>query len=330
MPYYNWNDNYLTNGSASNIGYYFCPNRQVPSPIIFGTLPTANSSGNLQPWQSLCLCPNPAMGPTHPGLKAPKDELFMDLFWMPVVQPYAISEALSTAGKVNLNYQIMPFTYINRQTGLYAVMKSTKVTAIPSSTAANGQTDPNLLAYYKSFYYLNSNYPNLKTRYNIDIGQTLQQFDTWFNSGKNVFVSATQICDQFLVPVGQTLANVASSGNALGTFWQSQQLTGINSREEPYGQIYPRVTTQSNTFQVHMRVQTVTQTPADIAAGVFNSSTDAVTGEYRGSAIIERYIDPNDTTLPDFATAYANSPTAANTLDGHYKFRIVTTTAFAP
>jgi hypothetical protein len=31
---------------------------------------------------------------------------------MPVVEPYAISEPLSVAGRVNLNYQIVPFTNI--------------------------------------------------------------------------------------------------------------------------------------------------------------------------------------------------------------------------
>ncbi len=36
----------------------------------------------------------------------------MDLFNMPTVEPYAISEPFSTAGKVNMNYQILPYTYI--------------------------------------------------------------------------------------------------------------------------------------------------------------------------------------------------------------------------
>ncbi len=36
---------------------------------------------------------------------------------MPVVEPYPISEPLSTAGRINMNYQIVPFTYINRDNG---------------------------------------------------------------------------------------------------------------------------------------------------------------------------------------------------------------------
>ena len=46
--------------------------------------------------------------------------------------------------------------------------------------------------------------------------------------------------------------------------------------------------------------------------------------EYRGSTIVERYVDTTDPTLPDFAT------TAAATLDANYRFRMVSTKRFAP
>ena len=36
---------------------------------------------------------------------------------MPVLEPYAISEPLSTAGKVNLNYPIAPFGYVSLGSG---------------------------------------------------------------------------------------------------------------------------------------------------------------------------------------------------------------------
>ncbi len=36
------------------------------------------------------------------------DYLLLDLFSMPVVEPYPISEPLSTAGRINMNYQIVP------------------------------------------------------------------------------------------------------------------------------------------------------------------------------------------------------------------------------
>ena len=67
----------------------------------------------------------------HYGSRYPRDHLFMDLFWMPVVQPYAISQPFETKGKINMNYQILPFTYITRATALHALFKSEKVMAIP-------------------------------------------------------------------------------------------------------------------------------------------------------------------------------------------------------
>ena len=58
----------------------------------------------------------------HRGFAFPRDHLLLDLFWMPVVEPYAISEPFSTGGKVNMNYEIMPFRYIKRRTALHAVI----------------------------------------------------------------------------------------------------------------------------------------------------------------------------------------------------------------
>jgi hypothetical protein len=69
-----------------------------------------------------------------------------------------------------------------------------------------------------------------------------------------------------------------------------------------------------NDFEVHMRAQELSQNMTDRASGAFDTAGgDFVTGEYRGSAIIERYLDPNDTTLPDFATAFPTSPTTTVT-----------------
>ena len=340
MPYFS--TYYGSKGNISSILSYFSPNRQVASAILMGTIPAPDTSGNPKPWQSLLFCPNPVQssswGVTHPGFGGPNhfppyttvpDHALLDFFWMPVVEPYPISEAFSTAGKINLNYQIVPFTYVNRETGLYAVMKSTKITAIPSNITggANGTGYGNIMADYKNNAQLRSYSNTVHTRLNIDIGQTLQAFDSVF-AKNDLFRTASQICEMFLVPQGQTLANVS---DPTGGFWTTQLLTGANSREAPYNQIYPRVTTKSNTFQVHFRVQILTQTRADMAAGVFDSTKgDSIGGEYRGSSIIERYIDPNDTTLPDFATTFAASPTPANTMDSYYKFRILNTTAFNP
>ncbi len=55
---------------------------------------------------------------------------------------------------------------------------------------------------------------------------------------------------------------------------------------------------------------------------------DTVLSEFRGSTTIERYVDPNDPTLPDFA-AMAVSGTIPS-IDPYYKFRVVSTKRFAP
>jgi hypothetical protein len=51
---------------------------------------------------------------------------------------------------------------------------------------------------------------------------------------------------------------------------------------------------------------------------------DQVASEYRGSSTVERYIDPSDTSLKDFAKDSKLS------MDDYYKFRIISTKRFAP
>jgi hypothetical protein len=115
----------------------------------------------------------------------------------------------------------------------------------------------------------------------------------------------------------------------MSAWWANFKLTGDNGRESPYNQIYPRLTTKSNDFQIHMRVQVLSQTPADRSDGTYDTTKgDSVVGEYRGSAIVERYLDPNQTTLPDFATTFPTDPTS--TVDNYIHYRIVNTKAFSP
>ena len=51
---------------------------------------------------------------------------------------------------------------------------------------------------------------------------------------------------------------------------------------------------------------------------------DTVLAERRGSTLIERYLDPNETGVPDFATALL--PDQA--VDDFYSFRIVSSERF--
>jgi len=51
-----------------------------------------------------------------------------------------------------------------------------------------------------------------------------------------------------------------------------------------------------------------------------------MTGEYRGSTTLERYIDPNNAAIPDFPTDMSNPLT----LDSFYRWRIIENAQFAP
>ena len=140
-----------------------------------------------------------------------------------------------------------------------------------------------------------------------------------------MFKSASEICEINLVPSGTTFtaANMA-------TFWNTKPLTGDNLREKPYVDLYPRLTTKSNTFTVHFRVQVIQQSAAT-RPNVWDPKRDQISSEYRGSSILERYIDLNDPTLPDFARLATVSLTDPRlNIDQYYKTRIVSTRRFAP
>ena len=96
----------------------FSPNRILPSAVMLGSIPTGVKEQ--VPWRTLLFRPLAQLESAHKGATSPHDHLLLDLFWMPIVEPYAISDRLSTAGKINMNYQIQPFTYIERSTGIQA------------------------------------------------------------------------------------------------------------------------------------------------------------------------------------------------------------------
>ncbi|HRJ71735.1 MAG TPA: Verru_Chthon cassette protein A [Terrimicrobiaceae bacterium] len=294
---------------------FFSPNRIIPSPGMLGSLSTGILAG--KPWQTLLFRPQS----THPGAASPKDHLLLDLFWMPVVEPYVISEPFSTAGKVNLNFQILPFTYIERSTGMRAVLAGEKIGAIPVSSAATYKGDMiNQAATTQSTASLTQS-----IRRSIDAEATLQQFRDTFAAGK-IFLSATEICDQHIVPVGTTLAAMQDTSSA--GFWAQNALTGENIRERIYTTIYPRITTKSNTFTVFTKVQNI-QKSASSDPLVFEEGKDKITGEYRGATVLERYIDPNNAEIPDYA-ANITSLSSLQPLDRFYRWRVIQNRQFLP
>lgn len=295
----------------------FSPNRQIPSAGMFGSLPTGVKSG--QPYQTLLF--RPQVG--HAGFDAPRDHLWTDLFWMPVVEPYAISEPFSTAGKINMNYQIMPFRYITRYTAMAGLMRSERIPLIP--TKAGFQmlhwSTKKPFGGYKDPIHSGDGLAlaDRPRRPLIDIPQTIAQFQTIFDGG-DIFHSPSQICDLYLIPTGETLATVSAAA-----FWTTRfALTGDNSRERPYTNLLGRLTTKSNTYTVHYRVQSLKQNPSS-TPGTWNEQKDRVLAESRGATLIERYINPNDKAIPDYPTA-----TNPESLGSFYKWRVVNTRTFAP
>ncbi len=297
VPYY---DN-LANVQAAG-GTFFSPNRQIASAVNFGSLPTGVETN--APWQTLLFHPDPGGTPQHIGAKSPQDYLLLDLFNMPVVEPYAISDPFSTAGKVNMNFQIVPFTYLSRNTALRAVLKPEQIMALSASDAATYKGSNSAFGVRRTF---------------LDLDQTLSGFLARFNSG-DIFRSASEVCGLYLVPQGQTYSGMPA-------FWTSNPLTGDNVRERPYGDIYPRLTTKSNTFTVHYRVQTLKKVSTTVTQWV--EDADLVTAEYRGSSTLERYLDSSNPNIPDYALQ--TQPLAAGSaIDNFYKMRVIETKQFTP
>ena len=304
------NPNYFMETRWSQAEGFYSPTLAMPSAMVFGSIPTAvrrtlaaysanNFSGG-RPWRTLLFCPNPDFeisgpGGRHYGATDPPDYLLADLFNMPVVEPYAISEPLSTAGRINMNYRILPFTGIERSTALHAVFSGQRVGAIPNSASEILNLDT-------------SQANNTRIHHQIDTSETLRQFTGRFDAG-DLFRSAAEICSLFLVPQGQSLAGIRP-------WWAAHRMTGDNLRERPYATIYPLLTTKSNSYTVHIRAQALAE------------GKNVVTGEYRGSTTIERYVDPADARIGGGEPDGIDPDTQS--LEPLYRFRVVDTKRFAP
>jgi len=296
------------------------PNRQMTSAVQFGSLPRRPLDD--RPWETLLFCPNPAAGTAaHPGAVTPPDHLLADLFWMPIAEPYAISERFSTAGKINLNYQIAPFGYLERETGLRSLLKAQEITAIPDQSY-NG-------ALAHSLEGANDPPADLLIRYPVNADETLDEFDSRF-ANNQPFISPTEISEMYLFPEDSGGDPLETTVGALQTWWNSAsggRYTGDNTREAPYNDLLPRVTTRSNTFTVHYRVQVLRKADTAAAANSWDEEIDRVVGERRGAVLIERYIDPNRA-VPDYAGA--SSLAGQRPLSEFYRWRIVQDTHFSP
>ncbi len=339
-PYFDWT-------FEDTFDTFFTPNRQVPSAVLFGSL-LAGRNAN---WQTLCFSPNPA-GENHPGRTGnyPKDYLWLDLFTMPVVEPYAISEPFSTAGKINMNYDIIPFSNIKRSSGIRAALQPVRVTAYPAAQTTLYQNNELILK--AGLADTNADPDNRRDllpstpfkndyRYLVDRDETVKGFDYFFSQFKSdpnsgFFKSAAQICDMFLYPRegGKPLRKFVPGDGNIKEWWRQNTLTGDNVREKPYADLYPRLTTKSNTYCVHIRTQALRQSaptsPSKSAEHyrTWSEKRDRVIGEYRGASIVERYIDPQDERYLPNAKEKINVDTQS--LDIAYRFRVLNTKRFDP
>lgn len=292
----------------------YSPYRQMYSAFQFGSLPSRAKA--LSHWETLLFCPNPAATRNlHRGYtEFPRDHLFADFFTMPIMEPYSLSDSFSTAGKVNLNYEIQPFLHIQRTSAVAAALRNLKITAFDEKIANNQ-------AVYKSGN-PNGGQPLNTHRndylYSLNIEETLKGFSERF-ANQGIFKSATEIAEMFLVPQGSTQAGVEA-------WWTDKRLTGDNSRELPYSYLLPRVTTKSNTYTVHYRVQALqkrrTSNPQE-----WDEKNDPVLSEYRGSALIERFLDPEDSRIQkiDFAT-----DSSLPSLAPYYRWKVIQKRQFVP
>ena len=316
--YQYWGGGTFGGGSATTANFH-TPNRKISSPVAFGSLPSAAVQD--RPWQNLLF--RPAPGVAHPGKAgfkidgttltgAPPDYAWLDFFWMPIVEPWAISETFSTAGKINMNYQIAPFSYIRRTTGVQAVLKSGGVTAV-SSVAAGYTTS----AYDK----ITSGRSIDNSPFPVNLDETLRGFDARLINNAALFRTASEICELPIVPVatGATYSSLQD-----GSWWANWRYTGDNTKEATYNDIYPRLTTKSNTYTVHYRVQMLKKLPGGDQT-TWDESKDKVASELRGSTLIERFLDPN-ATYPDYATAFSTSAS----LETLYRFRVLQRSQFTP
>jgi hypothetical protein len=64
--------------------------------------------------------------------------------------------------------------------------------------------------------------------------------------------------------------------------------------------------------------------------GVWTEGQDKVISTYRGCTTIERYVDPRDPSLPDYATLATLPPTGGDALPNFYKFRVLGERQFNP
>ena len=338
----------LTRSDASNAT---APGPMPFSPVNFGAL-LSGAYGDAQdatprPWQTLLFCPNPAgrttaadqpglynaQGHDHPGFASPPDHLWLEFFHQPVSQPWPMTSGFASEGKVNMNFQILPWTWLRRATAMHGALEGVRLTAIPTKAlmaeglSAKGKADGSPVAD--------------EYRYAINPDATLAAFEQRFDGGE-VFRTASEICEMHLVPrriTGHAYDSVSYhpedpeslQAADMQRWWNGSaadntdafEATGDNLRESPYAQLYSRLCTQSNLYRVHYRVQTL-KPSRSMSSGTLDLRRTSLLNERRGSMLIERSFTPDSAPL-DPAT-FSSAPS----LHTRQCFTILSREVFAP
>lgn len=271
----------------------FSPHRLIPSPIMFGSLSTGVRSH--VPWQTLLFRPHEG----HYGAATPPDHLLLDLFWQPVLEPEPISHDLETAGKINLNHTMLPFRHITRATALNAAMKAEAIMAIPDTAAAS---------------YKDGSQSAHRFRKHLSATHTLHLWKSRVFDMGQVFLTPSQICEQYLVPEGLFAKDQQATEAAMHDFWRKHRLTGDNTKEKPYAHLLPRLTTRSNTYRVHFIAESLRKTRGT-APETFDPERDRVTARKQGSTLLRRRLNLDRGDIPDYQTDAGGKP-----LDAFYEW----------
>jgi hypothetical protein len=243
---------------------------------------------------------------------------------------------------VNLNFDIVPFQHIQRSTALRGVFRSEMMLCIPNKWHADYKHNHGRgRGYHWRDNPYGGNLQGKRLRAAIREDDTIDQFYARFEGGANLFKSASEICEIHLVPEEiSARLNLGSKGSigsyvptaeqmANGRYWRDHSVVGDNSRERPYTNIHNRLTTKSNTFLVHYRAQVLKQARRDDDGRYreWNPATDTVQAEYRGSSLVERYVNPEGDDIPDFA---ATGHDDVDGIDAYVRYRVVNPRRFAP
>jgi|APTNR8051073442_1049403.scaffolds.fasta_scaffold08619_2 hypothetical protein len=273
----------------------FSPQRLLPSPVMFGSLPTGVRQH--VPWQTLLFRPQEA----HYGARTPPDHLLLDLFWSPVLEPEPLSHHFQTDGKINLNHPLLPFAHITRTTALHAAMKAECLTAIPDTASRSYKT---------------SQAPKDSYRHHIDATATLDLWKRNVFDEKQVFLTASQICGQYLVPETMAGDSAGVTNAQMAAYWAKHRLTGDNSKERPYAHLYSRLTTRSNTYRIHFIAQVIGKSRST-APDTFVPGKDQITASNQGSVVASRTLDLEDEDIPDYVS---DPDSQKKPLDGFYRW----------